>query len=195
MRVATPLFYQLSAESYHLWYNHLPPHVQVLGPPNLITPTIFDAAKGDFMNWHTDMRPAFESQRVSQDEYAPVLSLNLFMDMDFWVRPYPDGNPQRAIRLVDGMGMLWPRAADFANKHGAWFPRGVREGKRVTIVMRWSNLGARRYTREWPHRVLLSEEERALIAAKRAEDAARNERKRVVERSVHTMAVRAPRVA
>ena len=169
MRVATSLYYELVAQLFYIWYDHLPAHVQALGPPNLITSQLFDAARGDFMKYHTDMRPVFESQRVSMDQYSPVLSLNLFMDMDFWVRPYPDGKHQCAIRLVDGMSMYWPRAADFANKHGVWFPRPVQRAHvRIALMFRWSNGRTRRFAHEYPYRLILTEEERRDVARRHA---------------------------
>ena len=55
-------------------------------------------------------------------------------DFNFWWRRchnFKKARVQRAIRLGDGMCMLWPWEDDTACRHGVWFPRGVREGLRV----------------------------------------------------------------
>jgi hypothetical protein len=85
---------------------------------------------------------------------------------------------------------------DHANKHGVWFPKGAaREGARVSFVFRWSSR-VREFEREYPHRIVLSDDEReyARWVARRAEfRCARRLLRRAA--STHAMETRASRAA
>ena len=149
MRHMTPLFYEAGVALWRAWWHHLPPEEQA-SPPTLCAIQPFDGARGDFMNYHTDTRGAADPGRI-----APVLSLSLLDDMIFWYRKYPDHIHQQGVELRDGMSMMWPVKDDHAYKHGVWFPKGVRSGKRVSVVYRWAhNPTPVRYALEYPHRVM-----------------------------------------
>jgi hypothetical protein len=47
----------------------------------------------------------------------------------------------RSASHMATIAMLCLSAADRANKHGVWFPFGVVEGVRVSIVWRWVRYG------------------------------------------------------
>jgi hypothetical protein len=158
----------------------------------------YDAVRGDFIDYHTDTRAVFEGQVVASLPGAPVLTVSAGDTMEFWYRPILNGDPsklgeQRSIPLEHGMVWQWDCERDDVNfKHGAWFPRGVRSGARIAFVFRWSNpeRGVREYAHTYPHRVVLSDEERARCEAARALAAAKRERAQRRAPSVHTMELR-----
>ena len=70
------------------------------------------------------------------------------------------------------------RSSPVAAEHGVWFPRGTpSDASRTVFIFRWSAPGRlREFNLDYPHYILLSEEERA-ECARRAEAAAAKRRK------------------
>ena len=98
---------------------------------------------------------------------------------------------QCAVRLSDGCLWVWKACDDLAHKHGVWFPSGAaRDDVRYAIVYRWSYGCVRRFAHEYPHRLIMSEEEHACVAKRRARAAARRERATNPPASVHGMVTR-----
>jgi hypothetical protein len=165
MRHATPTLYEAAVAVWRAFWHDLPPCAQDT-PPDLICIQPFDAARGDKMDYHSDGVSRFEDQPIAMRRGAPVITLNLFADFNFWWRRchnFKKARVQRAIRLGDGMCMLWPWEDDTACRHGVWFPRGVREGLRVSVVFRWSSMLAP-FASVSPYRILVgSEAERACM--------------------------------
>ena len=175
-RHVTPAVYEAGVALWRHWWHDLPACAQG-EPPDMFAVQPFDMERGDFINYHSDGQSSYEDQTISMRIGAPVYTLNLFADFDFWHHPMKKRHAQRSVRLCDGMTYLWPWSDDQANKHGAWPPPCVRGGMRVSVVFRWSSLLAR-FDPSPPHRILLTLAERACIECKRAENAARNEEKR-----------------
>ena len=182
-------------------------------PPDLFALQAFDVARGDFMAYHTDGLQVHENQQnaalpgTDVRPNAPTsrhrcvvptrcacrsqtISLNLFFDFNFWFRPYPDGNPQRCIALVDGMTLLWKGAADQRHKHGVWRPTGASTGVRMSAVWRWSQR-SESFSTCYPHRIIMSAEEQERVHEMRAQTAARRMRWTHPAGSEHDMQTRA----
>ena len=139
----------------------------------------YEARRGDRgakMDFHTDSDEAFDGQLVAQLPGSDVLTLTVGANMNFWVYPtrgpHAPGVQRIATALRDGEAWIWKAGDDMTNKHGVWFPlfgRGAkraeaRRGVRYAIVFRWSNGRVREFDLEYPHRIILSEDERERIA-------------------------------
>ena len=117
MRHATPTLYEAAVATWRAFWHDLPPCAQDT-PPDLICIQPFDAARGDKMDYHSDGVSRFEGQPISMRRGAPVITLNLFADFNFWWRRchnFKVDKVQRAIRLGDGMCMLWPWEDDMSS--------------------------------------------------------------------------------
>ena len=177
MRHATPTLYEAGVELWRAYWHNIPACAQG-EPPDMIAVQPFDLARGDFIKYHSDGQSQWEGQTISMQEGAPVITLNLFNDFNFWYHPNGKlGSHQRCVHLRDGMAYMWPWSDDCLHKHGAWKPIGVRSGVRVSIVWRWSSMLAR-FDHGPPFRVVLSDAERVWFERKRAGDAAANQKKR-----------------
>ena len=196
-RHMTDIFYSAGVHAWREFYYDLSPASQSR-PPDLFALQAFDVARGDFMAYHTDGLQVHENQQnaalpgTDVRPNAPTsrhrcvvptrcacrsqtISLNLFFDFNFWFRPYPDGNPQRCIALVDGMTLLWKGAADQRHKHGVWRPTGASTGVRMSAVWRWSQR-SESFSTCYPHRIIMSAEEQERVHEMRAQTAARRMR-------------------
>ena len=80
-------------------------------------------------------------------------------------------------------------------RHGVWFPSRKpgqpRDGQRWAFMFRWSNGRKRAFDRAYPHRLQMTAEEEAHVAARRAAAAALTEKRKNPPASTHTMSKRA----
>jgi hypothetical protein len=81
------------------------------------------------------------------------------------------------------------------SRHGVWFPSRKpgqpRDGQRWAFMFRWSTGRQRAFDRAYPHRLQMSEAEKAGVAARVAKAAARTKRRENPPASAHAMSKRA----
>ena len=82
----TPAVYEAGVALWRHWWHDLPACAQG-EPPDMFAVQPFDMERGDFINYHSDGQSSYEDQTISMRIGAPVYTLNLFADFDFWHHP------------------------------------------------------------------------------------------------------------
>jgi hypothetical protein len=171
-------------------------------PPDMCFVQRYEARRGErgaFMGYHTDSRETFEGQLVAQASGSDVLGVSVGAEMQFWTREAYAGSAVAkeqhvATMLCDGEVWVWKSRDDHTHKHGVWFPlRCDRDGVRYAIIYRWSNGRQREFAREYPYRIILTEDERRWIEHKRAVKAACDEQWANTQASTHRATLRVER--
>ena len=100
MRHFTPLYYAVMDYVWRAWRPYLDPEFASERPDRL---DVLPFRDGQFMDYHTDSRPrpgAPPDAPVAQRRGSPVLTLNLFQDMNFWCG-------ERALHFA-AHGLIYP---------------------------------------------------------------------------------------
>ena len=108
--------------------------------------------------------------------------------------PLPSESPT-ASRLAYGYTPAVSNSTLFDLRHGVWFPkrkRGeARDGQRWAFMFRWSNGRTRSFDKAYPHRLQMTEEEKAGVVARKEAAAAEAKRWASPPESTHAMNKRA----
>ena len=199
MRRMPPAFYRLGERKWRKMRHKLSPECRAR-PPDMCMAQRYEQRRGPrgaFMDFHTDIRPMRAGQRVASR--GDVLGVSAGADMNFWYGASCGGadvaKERHAVRLHDGDTWAWLCDDDLANKHGVWFLSRKcgepRDGVRWAFMFRWSNGRRRAFAREYPHRIVLTADERTAIAEQRAKAAVSREHKACTPNSMHSMSKRA----
>ena len=147
------------------------------------------------------MPPTTDTNQVAAERHAVLLR-----DGDTWVWKHDDDLRHKQGGIVKKRPAPRPRQTTpqpprptappvHHSRHGVWFPSRKpgqpRDGQRWAFMFRWSTGRQRAFDRAYPHRLQMSEAEKAGVAARVAKAAARTKRRENPPASAHAMSKRA----
>ena len=119
MRAMPPAVYEVGVDAWRALWHRLPEACRA-APPDWCSAQTYEAWRGDFMDYHTDLRPAYEGCTCACPADACVITVSVGATMNFWYREIINGDvsnlgEQRAVPLTDRSVWLWLPQDDMAN--------------------------------------------------------------------------------
>ena len=119
MRAMLPAVYELGVDTWRALWHRLPEACRS-APPDWCSAQTYEAWRGDFMDYHTDLRPSYEGCTCACPADSCVITVSVGATMNFWHREIINGDvsnlgEQRAVPLTDRSVWLWLPQDDRVN--------------------------------------------------------------------------------